>query len=253
MVIAVVGSGGKTTRIHKLAEEYRNVGKKVLVTTTTHMFMEEDCDLSGNVESIKNALDSCGYCMAGLPAEHEKIQSLPETVYKEVCDYADIVLVEADGSRGLPVKYPSEKEPVIPENAEEIQIVTGLSAIGKPLGSVCHRKELVMQCLGESEDTILTAAHLQTLVKKGYEEPLKEKYSEKKVKVCAGQVNTLYERVAAQFFREGKDVSVINPGWFETKPKLMILGGGHVGSQVAYLGKYLDFDFLYPLFRRTQR
>ena len=33
MVIAVVGSGGKTTRIHKLKEKYRSEGKKVLVTT----------------------------------------------------------------------------------------------------------------------------------------------------------------------------------------------------------------------------
>ena len=41
MVIAVVGAGGKTTRIHKLAEQYRKLDKKVLVTTTTHMYREE--------------------------------------------------------------------------------------------------------------------------------------------------------------------------------------------------------------------
>ena len=39
MIIAVVGSGGKTTLIKKLAEQYRAQGKKVFVTTTTHMFI----------------------------------------------------------------------------------------------------------------------------------------------------------------------------------------------------------------------
>ena len=41
MVIAVAGSGGKTTRIHLLTEKYRKLGKTVLVTTTTHMYREE--------------------------------------------------------------------------------------------------------------------------------------------------------------------------------------------------------------------
>ena len=38
MIIAVVGSGGKTTLIKQLASRYRREGKTVLVTTTTHMF-----------------------------------------------------------------------------------------------------------------------------------------------------------------------------------------------------------------------
>ena len=42
MIIAVAGSGGKTTRVHKLAKYYRSLGKKVFVTTTTHMKKEPD-------------------------------------------------------------------------------------------------------------------------------------------------------------------------------------------------------------------
>ena len=33
---------GKTTLIKKLAARYRSEGKTVLVTTTTHMFIEEE-------------------------------------------------------------------------------------------------------------------------------------------------------------------------------------------------------------------
>lgn len=242
MMIAIVGSGGKTTRLHKLAEQYRAEGKKVLVTTTTHMLMEKDCDLSGNAESIREKLETYGYCMAGLAAEEGKIRPLPKAVYEEVCRFADIVLVEADGSRGLPVKYPGAHEPVIPENAEEIQIVVGLSALGKPLKEVSHRKELVKNALGVSEETLLEPKHLQLLLKKGYVEPLRSRYPEKVIKICPGQVNTLYEKAVSQFLKEEKEVSVLNSAWFETKPKLVVLGGGHVGRKIAHLGSFLDFE-----------
>lgn len=242
MIIAVVGSGGKTTRIHRLTEKYRKAGKKVLVTTTTHMYREEGCELSGNVEKIREQLETCGYCMAGLPAENEKIKALPLEVYEAVCAYADVVLVEADGSKEKPVKFPAEHEPVIPQNADEIHIVTGLSALGKPLKEVSHRKELVQECLGIGEDTCLTPEHLQKLLEKGYLEPLKEKYSDKNIKVCPGQVNSLYERTVAALLKEQKDVALLNPAWFEVKPKLVILGGGHVGKEIAKIGSYLDFE-----------
>lgn len=183
LVIAVVGSGGKTTRIHKLTEKYRNQGKKVFVTTTTHMYEEPGCILSGNMEEIVAKLNTCGYCMAGLSAENGKIKALALEVYEAVCEYADIVLVEADGSKGKPVKFPAEHEPVIPTNVDEIHIVTGLCAVGKPLKEVCHRKELVQKCLGVSEDTILTKEHLEMLLQKGYVEPLKKEYPKAAIKI----------------------------------------------------------------------
>ena len=42
LIISVVGAGGKTTHIHRLAEKYLKQGKKVLVITTTHMYLEKD-------------------------------------------------------------------------------------------------------------------------------------------------------------------------------------------------------------------
>ena len=46
MMISVVGSGGKTTLIKKLAAQYHSEGRSVLVTTTTHMFIENETLLS---------------------------------------------------------------------------------------------------------------------------------------------------------------------------------------------------------------
>ena len=103
MIQAVVGSGGKTTLIHRLAEEYRAQGKKVFVTTTTHMRAEPDTLLTDDPEPILRALEQTGYAMAGIP-EGEKIRALSPATYAAVCARADEVLVEADGSRRLPLK-----------------------------------------------------------------------------------------------------------------------------------------------------
>ena len=67
MIQAIVGSGGKTILIHRLAAEARAQGKKVLVTTTTHMRIEPDTLLSGETAPILQALEEKGYAMAGLP------------------------------------------------------------------------------------------------------------------------------------------------------------------------------------------
>ena len=68
MIVAVVGSGGKTTLIKKLAEQYRAEGKTVLVTTTTHMFIEADTLLTDDADTILRALREKSYAMAGIPA-----------------------------------------------------------------------------------------------------------------------------------------------------------------------------------------
>ena len=97
MIIAVVGSGGKTTLIKKLAAQYRSEGKSVLVTTTTHMFSEEDTLLTDDAVTIMQALNETGYVMAGIP-DGQKFKALSKETFDAVCAIADVVLVEADGS-----------------------------------------------------------------------------------------------------------------------------------------------------------
>ena len=98
MIIAVAGSGGKTTRVHKLAQYYRSLGKKVFVTTTTHMGLEPGMVLSENLEDIRQQLEKQNVCICGSPVKEGKIASLPKDIYEQACQLADIVLVEADGS-----------------------------------------------------------------------------------------------------------------------------------------------------------
>ena len=106
-ITAVVGAGGKTTYIKKKAEEYTMLGKKVLVTTTTHMMREEDTLVSDDADEIIKVLIENSYVMAGRSCG-EKIQALSEETYRKVSEYADVVLVEADGSKHMPIKFPEE-------------------------------------------------------------------------------------------------------------------------------------------------
>lgn len=246
MIIAVAGSGGKTTRVHKLAKYYRSLGKKVFVTTTTHMKKEPDTIIPTCVGDLLNPLKETGYCMAGMltttkDALVQKIGPLQKDLYEQAVKEADITLVEADGSRGMPAKIPADYEPVIPENVDEIHVVVGMSALGKPAKEVVHRLSLADKDFKIKDDTVITPLHLQKLLKKGYLGPLREQYNDTKIKVYPGQADTLYQRVIARFLQEEKDVTQIKEDWFKIQPKLVIFGAGHVAIQLLQIAKFLDF------------
>ena len=241
MIICVVGSGGKTTLIKKLAKRYIKENKTVFVTTTTHMFIEEDTLLTDDADTIIHQLQEKGYAMAGIE-EGEKIKALSRQTYEAVCAFADVVLVEADGSKQLPLKYPNATEPVIPENTDEIIVVCGLNAIGKQAKDVCHRLELVKTCLGIQDDTVITASHIQQLVTAGYLTPLSAAYPNVKITCLPRHDGSLYQRTIASLLQNEQDVSMVCQEWFCPQPRMFICGGGHVAKEVAALAAHLDFS-----------
>lgn len=187
MTIAIVGSGGKTTLLKALAEQYRAAGKTVFVTTTTRMFREANTLLTDDAAVITRALQETGYAMAGIP-EGQKIRGLSPETYAAV--RADVVLVEADGSKQLPLKFPNATEPVIPPDVDEIYVVSSLDALGRKAEEVCHRLELVKACLGIENHTPITRDHVQTLLTEGYLRPLREKYPHVPITVALRQGDT---------------------------------------------------------------
>ena len=240
MIRAVVGAGGKTSFIKRLANEYRRQGRKVFVTTSTHMYIETDTLVSNDINEILNTLETEGYVMAGAPCG-EKIQALSKEVYEEVCRHADEVLVEADGSKHLPLKFPNENEPVIYDNVEEIIVVCGLHGLDRPANEVVHRLELAKKELQIKDEDIINPKHVQELVKKGYIEPLKEKYPNKIIKIEPNAREGMYHRALAGLLRDGQDVSLIKEEWFEPQPQLIVCGGGHVSKDLVQMASCLDF------------
>lgn len=206
MIYAVVGSGGKTSLVHKMAEQYRSEGKKVFVTTSTHMAIEPDTLLTDDAETIIRELEKNGYVMAGLP-EGKRIHELSKETYEKVCAHADVVLVEADGSNRLPVKYPNATEPVIYGNIQEILVVCAPHAIGKTLKETAFRKDLVLGCLQVPEETRVTAGHIQKLVREGYLKNLRQKYPDKKLRICPAHLDTPEQKEIARMLAEDIDIN----------------------------------------------
>ncbi|MDO5416494.1 MAG: selenium cofactor biosynthesis protein YqeC, partial [Lachnospiraceae bacterium] len=153
-VLAVAGGGGKTTLIGQLAENGRLGGKKTVVMTTTHMWLPNGYSAVGKTaEAAAEQMEQDGLVYYGAAEPGTGKMVFPgQEAYEYLCRRADLVLLEADGSKGLPMKVPDwSREPVIPCNTDGIIVVFGLSAVGKPAGEVCQRLELGRKWLEEDQ------------------------------------------------------------------------------------------------------
>ena len=180
MVTAVVGAGGKTTLIHTLAARYRAAGRRVLVTTSTHMYREPQMLLDPDAAALIAALRHNGYAAAGSAAPEGKFGPLPPAVYRAGCAAADEVLVEADGAKGRLLKLPAAHEPVIPDNAARIILVCNLKAAGLRLAEAAHRPAPLRELLHAQDDTVLTPQMVQAAAER-YVALLRARWPEKQL------------------------------------------------------------------------
>lgn len=86
----------------------------------------------------------------------DKCTALKDEEYAVLRREADIILVEADGSRQLPLKAEAAHEPVIKPDSDYVIAVVGVDAVGHPLCEVCHRPELVADHYGLPLDAKIT-------------------------------------------------------------------------------------------------
>ena len=157
-VTALIGGGGKTPLMYTMAEELRRRGT-VLVTTSTHIQRPEQYPtlLTADAAAVTAALATHGVvCVAGETAEVKLCA--PALSFELLAALADFVLVEADGSKRLPMKAHAPHEPVIPPNARRTVYVVGADGFGRPIRQVCHRPERYAALCGAAEDDVVTPA-----------------------------------------------------------------------------------------------
>lgn len=148
-VTAVIGSGGKTGLLQYLAKELPGT---VILCTSTRIYPMEGME---TVETVSAPLTAGCICV-GTPAEQGKL-SAPRQSFEELARLADYVLVEADGSRGLPLKAHLPHEPVIPVCAGQTIQVLGLWGLGLPIKEAAHRPQRYAQLCGCPEEASVTA------------------------------------------------------------------------------------------------
>ena len=143
-VVSVVGGGGKSTLIAWLASRLSKAGRKVLVTTTTHIFFPEPEFYAVDGKAVRERWADGRYAVIGSPGPQKGKLTVPsQELLTECVAQADTVLVEADGAKRLPCKIPAEHEPVILPESDLVIGVVGMSCLGKQLRDCCFRWEAV--------------------------------------------------------------------------------------------------------------
>jgi molybdenum cofactor cytidylyltransferase len=140
-VVAFTGAGGKTSALVGLGYELHEAGWRVLATTTTRIGQDQlqlfprALPYTAGTAAISAALNEQGYVFLYSEMRHGKVYGVPLETIPHWLDNvdSDVLLIEADGARGLPWKAPYAHEPVIPPETTLVVPVTSLAALGQPL------------------------------------------------------------------------------------------------------------------------
>jgi molybdenum cofactor cytidylyltransferase len=150
--IAFTGSGGKTSAMFTLA---RQLPPPVLLTATTHLGHDQlvRADRAFTVRSpadlpaddIFNQPEVLLF--VGPEANGWRTSGISPETYLALAEKASqtgaTLLIEADGSRQLPLKAPAVHEPAIPPGVDAVVVSAGLQGYGRPLDeNWVHRPEL---------------------------------------------------------------------------------------------------------------
>lgn len=144
-MISLTGAGGKTTLMFQLAREMGSQKKRVITTTTTkilepskeespHLFLSED---EGEMlRGVGEFLEKYGQItLAKRRIGEGKLKGISPELADSLWNLynMDVLIIEADGAAGRPVKAPREGEPVIPSKTTIVVALLGLDGVGKEL------------------------------------------------------------------------------------------------------------------------
>ncbi|MCD4720193.1 MAG: putative selenium-dependent hydroxylase accessory protein YqeC [Desulfobacula sp.] len=161
-VISLIGAGGKTSLMFRLAKELIDSGKTVLTTTTTKIFMPKpdqspviiiESAVDELVKKSKSCLNRYPHFSAG--SKHDlasgKLNGFSPDIINHLwqANLFDWIIIEADGAKRKPLKATASHEPVVPKITSHLILVTGLDAVGKALGDhYVHRAKLFSENTG---------------------------------------------------------------------------------------------------------
>jgi probable selenium-dependent hydroxylase accessory protein YqeC len=168
-VAAFVGAGGKSSAILAIAGELSEAGMTVLAVPTTKVFVgeaekmgplvtSEDVDeLRAKAEEALSGGASGVVVGSGLLSKN-RVAGVEPSAISSLASLADVILVEADGSRRRPIKGTAEHEPVLPEAATLVVAVGNIDAFGMPVDEEhVHRPELFSKLTGIGAGQSITA------------------------------------------------------------------------------------------------
>lgn len=170
-IITVTGSGGKTTIISELADQLLETGKKIVITTTTQIYLPE----SNNAITILNGtileqinLQHQGIVFAAKSIDsNNKLQGFTKEEVSMIHNNPniDFIIIEGDGSKRLPIKGYAFYEPVVPDTTDILISVIGLNAIGKTANDKSvHRIDKFEKITGKSNGSTIEKEDIVKLI-----------------------------------------------------------------------------------------
>lgn len=137
--VAFVGAGGKTTAMFQLARE---LPPPVIITSTTHLGawqipLADQHVIASSLNDISHIKFEGVMLITGPVGADDRTESIDQELLKGLHTKATEsglpLLIEADGARQRSLKAPKDHEPPIPKFVNDVVVIAGLSAIGKPL------------------------------------------------------------------------------------------------------------------------
>ena len=146
--IALLGGGGKTALLHKLADEFAKYYSSVLQTSLTKTaFNHSDKPLIlkeidiYKLDSIK--LDKNPLFIIGEKINNEKLRGISEADLDIIRHQFDITIFECDGARNKPLKAHTDYDPTVPDFTTHVIIIVGADVINTKISDgLVHRPEL---------------------------------------------------------------------------------------------------------------
>lgn len=163
--ITFIGAGGKTTLSEKISRMFLEAGLNPVITVTTKIYAVEPYILEREIS--EEVLRSRRFFRVGGDLKEGKLLGVSEETIRVLGEFYDIVLIEGDGSKGRPLKYCGENEPVIPDLTDLVIVVCGLDGLGKPLKEAVFRWEMLKDRKGFDGEEIVGIERFIDIVEKG--------------------------------------------------------------------------------------
>jgi len=163
-IISLVGGGGKSTLMQKLAGELQHTCQPVITTTTTHILLSQATGYLILEDRPETLVAKAGRALANhshltLACKQKASGKLsgPDTVtIDKLASLADYVIIEADGANQKPVKIPSATEPVIAGSTTMVVAMVGIDCLGQPASRSLFRYEMAADVIGIGPDDTIT-------------------------------------------------------------------------------------------------
>ena len=186
--VTVIGSGGKTSLIWHLAKTLLiSPGKvpercrRILVTPTAKMLAPPSGEKLYDRYADRNnyrGRDGTDFFYRGLknPVRgitlagsfnkvNSKLETLPPEELEAIAPFYDLVLMEGDGSRGLPLKAWADYEPVVPDFTDVTIGMLATWPLGMPVSEKhIHRLPQFLALTGMAEGEKLKMEHMAKII-----------------------------------------------------------------------------------------